>query len=234
MSYSCFVCLVLFREWLSAQSSDRSGRADGKHTLLARQRLLQLCLQRLGSAGQAFWWWATRITAWLLFVFFISIIINPGSPRIIVLLNAVFSMHFRCLRSSFLTMCSTIDFIDRYTTPRMPWHDISSVVHGKAARDVARHFIQRWNFTKVRILLENTSFWIFFCVFPELYLKLWHFQEALLTDFFSPLDNEAKVQITLLPISPPQISQHCQWSKVPSARLCPDQSPGENALMAVR
>ncbi|NXK37770.1 PLD2 Phospholipase, partial [Piprites chloris] len=41
------------------------------------------------------------------------------------------------------------DFIDRYTTPRMPWHDISSVVHGKAARDIARHFIQRWNFTKI-------------------------------------------------------------------------------------
>ncbi|XP_077146655.1 phospholipase D1 isoform X1 [Ranitomeya variabilis] len=41
------------------------------------------------------------------------------------------------------------DFIDRYQTPRMPWHDISSVVHGKAARDVARHFIQRWNFTKI-------------------------------------------------------------------------------------
>uniref|UniRef100_A0A669F9K4 Phospholipase n=1 Tax=Oreochromis niloticus TaxID=8128 RepID=A0A669F9K4_ORENI len=40
------------------------------------------------------------------------------------------------------------DFIDRYTTPRMPWHDIASVVHGRAARDVARHFIQRWNFTK--------------------------------------------------------------------------------------
>uniref|UniRef100_A0AAQ5ZRH4 Phospholipase n=1 Tax=Amphiprion ocellaris TaxID=80972 RepID=A0AAQ5ZRH4_AMPOC len=40
------------------------------------------------------------------------------------------------------------DFIDRHTTPRMPWHDIASVVHGKAARDVARHFIQRWNFTK--------------------------------------------------------------------------------------
>ncbi|XP_077204517.1 phospholipase D1 [Paroedura picta] len=41
------------------------------------------------------------------------------------------------------------DFIDRYTTPRMPWHDVASVVHGKAARDVARHFIQRWNFTKI-------------------------------------------------------------------------------------
>uniref|UniRef100_A0A8C2PR39 Phospholipase n=1 Tax=Cyprinus carpio TaxID=7962 RepID=A0A8C2PR39_CYPCA len=41
------------------------------------------------------------------------------------------------------------DFIDRHITPRMPWHDIASVVHGKAARDVARHFIQRWNFTKI-------------------------------------------------------------------------------------
>ncbi|KFR15043.1 Phospholipase D1 [Opisthocomus hoazin] len=41
------------------------------------------------------------------------------------------------------------DFIYRYTAPRMPWHDIASAVHGKAARDVARHFIQRWNFTKI-------------------------------------------------------------------------------------
>ncbi|GCB84537.1 hypothetical protein scyTo_0025164, partial [Scyliorhinus torazame] len=41
------------------------------------------------------------------------------------------------------------DFIDRTSTPRMPWRDIGVVVHGGAAQDVARHFIQRWNFTKV-------------------------------------------------------------------------------------
>uniref|UniRef100_A0A667GQS4 phospholipase D n=1 Tax=Lynx canadensis TaxID=61383 RepID=A0A667GQS4_LYNCA len=46
------------------------------------------------------------------------------------------------------------DFIDRHSTPRMPWHDIASAVHGKAARDVARHFIQRWNFTKVLSVLS--------------------------------------------------------------------------------
>ncbi|KAG8195897.1 hypothetical protein JTE90_001132 [Oedothorax gibbosus] len=40
------------------------------------------------------------------------------------------------------------DLIDRHTTARMPWHDIGSFVQGAAARDVARHFIQRWNFTK--------------------------------------------------------------------------------------
>ncbi|XP_062341987.1 phospholipase D2 [Osmerus eperlanus] len=41
------------------------------------------------------------------------------------------------------------DNIDRTQVPRMPWRDLSSAVHGKAARDVARHFIQRWNFTKI-------------------------------------------------------------------------------------
>lgn len=41
-----------------------------------------------------------------------------------------------------------VDQIDRNTTPRMPWHDLGCCVQGSAARDVARHFIQRWNFTK--------------------------------------------------------------------------------------
>jgi phospholipase D1/2 len=31
----------------------------------------------------------------------------------------------------------------------MPWHDEALVVFGQAARDVARHFIQRWNIHKV-------------------------------------------------------------------------------------
>ncbi|CAJ1064140.1 LOW QUALITY PROTEIN: phospholipase D1-like [Xyrichtys novacula] len=41
------------------------------------------------------------------------------------------------------------DNIDRLQVPRMPWRDLSAAAHGKAARDVARHFIQRWNFTKI-------------------------------------------------------------------------------------
>ncbi|KAG1656449.1 Phospholipase D1 [Nymphon striatum] len=41
------------------------------------------------------------------------------------------------------------DLVDRHVTPRMPWHDIGVMVTGIAARDVARHFIQRWNFTKL-------------------------------------------------------------------------------------
>uniref|UniRef100_A0A8C4MHD5 Phospholipase n=1 Tax=Equus asinus asinus TaxID=83772 RepID=A0A8C4MHD5_EQUAS len=42
------------------------------------------------------------------------------------------------------------DFIDRETTPRMPWRDVGVVIHGPPARDLARHFIQRWNFTKAK------------------------------------------------------------------------------------
>lgn len=41
-----------------------------------------------------------------------------------------------------------LEQIDRNTEPRMPWHDIATVVTGAAARDVARHFIQRWNAAK--------------------------------------------------------------------------------------
>ncbi|XP_062813753.1 phospholipase D2 isoform X1 [Anolis carolinensis] len=40
------------------------------------------------------------------------------------------------------------DFLDRCETPRMPWRDVAVVVHGAPARDLARHFVQRWNFTK--------------------------------------------------------------------------------------
>jgi phosphatidylserine/phosphatidylglycerophosphate/cardiolipin synthase-like enzyme len=39
--------------------------------------------------------------------------------------------------------------IDRRYVPRMPWHDISLHVVGQAARDVSRHFVERWNFIKL-------------------------------------------------------------------------------------
>lgn len=50
------------------------------------------------------------------------------------------------------------DFIDRVTTPRMPWHDIGICVQGSAARDVSRHFIQRWNATKLEKAKSNISY----------------------------------------------------------------------------
>jgi phospholipase D1/2 len=50
------------------------------------------------------------------------------------------------------------DFTDRYQVPRMPWHDIHSLSFGEVARDVARHFIQRWNATKNEKLKNNSSY----------------------------------------------------------------------------
>jgi len=44
------------------------------------------------------------------------------------------------------------DLVDRTTTPRMPWHDVGILLQNAAARDVARHFIQRWNAVKVYII----------------------------------------------------------------------------------
>ncbi|CAD6195581.1 unnamed protein product [Caenorhabditis auriculariae] len=50
------------------------------------------------------------------------------------------------------------DFIDRGTMPRMPWHDIHSVTFGAPARDLARHFIQRWNATKTEKLKDDSNY----------------------------------------------------------------------------
>lgn len=50
------------------------------------------------------------------------------------------------------------DFIDRSTTPRMPWHDVGVCVQGECARDMARHFIQRWNATKQEKMKVNPAY----------------------------------------------------------------------------
>jgi phospholipase D1/2 len=47
------------------------------------------------------------------------------------------------------------DLVDRNTAPRMPWHDVATVVVGAAARDAARHFIERWNAVKLEKAREN-------------------------------------------------------------------------------
>lgn len=38
------------------------------------------------------------------------------------------------------------DLFDRETHPRMPWHDIGLQLIGQPARDLCRHFTQRWNY----------------------------------------------------------------------------------------
>lgn len=41
------------------------------------------------------------------------------------------------------------DELDRQKYPRMPWHDVHCAVWGPPCRDIARHFVQRWNYAKV-------------------------------------------------------------------------------------
>ena len=38
------------------------------------------------------------------------------------------------------------EMYDRSKIPRMPWHDVSMQVVGQPARDLTRHFVQRWNY----------------------------------------------------------------------------------------
>ncbi|KYK58352.1 Phospholipase D [Drechmeria coniospora] len=40
------------------------------------------------------------------------------------------------------------EMYDRSKVPRMPWHDVSMQVVGQPARDMTRHFVQRWNYLR--------------------------------------------------------------------------------------
>ncbi|KAG2151353.1 phospholipase D [Suillus clintonianus] len=46
------------------------------------------------------------------------------------------------------------DMYDRTKVPRMPWHDVGMQVVGQPARDMARHFVERWNYL---LRLKNHS-----------------------------------------------------------------------------
>ncbi|XP_073981398.1 phospholipase D isoform X2 [Rhodnius prolixus] len=50
------------------------------------------------------------------------------------------------------------DLVDRTKTARMPWHDVGVMVQGSAARDLARHFIQRWNAVKLEKAKLNPQY----------------------------------------------------------------------------
>lgn len=63
----------------------------------------------------------------------------------------VYVDYFLYTHYCFGMILSLPDNHDRSIEARMPWHDIAAAVYGTAARDVGRHFIQRYNFTKVHI-----------------------------------------------------------------------------------
>ena len=80
---------------------------------------------------------------------------------------------------------------DRQTTPRMPWHDIGLGLTGEAARDVARHFIQRWNHLKSEKLKLNNDFTF---LLPKSY-KSDQSRDEELEEVLGPRTHQVKLQV---------------------------------------
>ncbi len=73
--------------------------------------------------------------------------IHEFSRGIILRLNKRLKL-FLLIQTKYINYHFTDQF-DRETIPRMPWRDQALFIVGEAARDVARHFIHRWNHCKV-------------------------------------------------------------------------------------
>uniref|UniRef100_A0A8C7IK85 Phospholipase n=1 Tax=Oncorhynchus kisutch TaxID=8019 RepID=A0A8C7IK85_ONCKI len=80
------------------------------------------------------------------------------------------------------------DNIDRTEVPRMPWRDLSAALHGKAARDVARHFIQRWNFAKI-FKYKNIRSTFFPCLLPKSHSTADLTEISILNAYIHTIDN---------------------------------------------
>ena len=50
-----------------------------------------------------------------------------------------------------------IENVNRKNKVKMPWHDIHSLIQGPVVLDIARHFIERWNFSKSKESSEGIS-----------------------------------------------------------------------------
>ena len=81
--------------------------------------------------------------------FIVKDVARPDLPEQGTLLFITFRLYIgqRCVLKNYcpvIIFAHFSDNVDRRTTARMPWHDIAVAVQGSAARDVARHFIQRY------------------------------------------------------------------------------------------
>lgn len=61
------------------------------------------------------------------------------------------------------------DELEREKYPRMPWHDVHCALWGPPCRDIARHFVQRWNHAKVDLLRLVIFFFFFFIIICQTY-----------------------------------------------------------------
>lgn len=67
------------------------------------------------------------------------------------------------------------DELDRRKYPRMPWHDVHCALWGPPCRDIARHFVQRWNYAKVNdlvlVITDSLKDSIYVCVCVGVYIQ---------------------------------------------------------------
>lgn len=80
------------------------------------------------------------------------------------------------------------DYIDRKVTPRMPWHDIACSFNGSPALDVARHFIQRFNYINSWKFWERSPLSIDDCSWG-------HHPDTLHHDIHEPSSGDVKIQV---------------------------------------
>nr|XP_027114761.1 phospholipase D zeta 1-like isoform X1 [Coffea arabica] len=82
------------------------------------------------------------------------------------------------------------DELERRKYPRMPWHDVHCALWGPPCRDVARHFVQRWNHAKRNTAPDEQQIPL---LMPQQHMVLPHYmgrsEEIEIKDKATPVNN---------------------------------------------
>ena len=82
------------------------------------------------------------------------------------------------------------DQFNRDEVPRMPWRDEALVMFGESARDLARHFIQRWNQCKREKVKQIESYPF---LLPKSYASSFEFENQ---EWFKDQSFKCSIQMT--------------------------------------
>ncbi len=91
------------------------------------------------------------------------------------------------------------DQFDRTSVQRMPWRDEAMCVFGESGRDIARHFIQRWNHCKYEMEPQNPQYPFLIPKSPSFELSK-DYQKWFQHDLFKCSTQVIKLYFTMGPI----------------------------------
>ncbi|TYH82595.1 hypothetical protein ES332_D02G072900v1 [Gossypium tomentosum] len=125
------------------------------------------------------------------------------------------------------------DELDRGKYPRMPWHDVHCALRGPPCRDIARHFVQRWNYAKRNKAPNEIAIPL---LMPQQHMVIPHYMgrsKEIDQEGYKGHRQDSFSSISSLQDIPLLLPQEADCTEVPKSNS-PDPTPSKSGCFAFR